>query len=465
MTTEQSFKSILHIGFDDTDSTNGRCTTHLAFKIVSHLLKKNDDTAFIDYPLLIRLNPNIPWKTRGNGAVCLRIATNNVEEKIDFIKEIIRKDSFIGEGANPAVAFFEGCTIPNGIKNLSNTAMYDIISIQEAENVAIKNKIIFSKFGNGQGLVGAIAAIGNSLNEDHTFEVIAYRREENLGSKRIVDEAKVIMIDKHTRPYTFNNYDYQHKRVLIAPHGPDPVFCGIRGENPHVLIDSFNNLQIEEKLDGYMIYRTNQGTNMHLANPLDLSNLRVHTSGYLKCYVSTKPHILQGGHTLFYVNNSLETKNERCLVAVYEPTGLTKIASQLEIGDLIQIGCGVRESNEVYPKTLNVEYLSVLNVTNIYDPINPICKICNKRMKSEGKDKGYQCEKCGYKNRNGNKIKILRKRNLNVGLFLSTPKAHRHLTKPLHRYGLEKKLNNDNEILNTNGKKLLLSTNWFRSDL
>jgi tRNA(Ile2)-agmatinylcytidine synthase len=28
---------------------------------------------FIDYPNLIRLNPNAPWKTRGNGAVSLRI--------------------------------------------------------------------------------------------------------------------------------------------------------------------------------------------------------------------------------------------------------------------------------------------------------------------------------------------------------------------------------------------------------
>ena len=27
-------EKILHIGFDDTDSTNGRCTTHLAYLIL-----------------------------------------------------------------------------------------------------------------------------------------------------------------------------------------------------------------------------------------------------------------------------------------------------------------------------------------------------------------------------------------------------------------------------------------------
>jgi len=61
----------LHVAFDDTDSREGRCTTHLAFKVVEHL-KKKQGAKLVDYPLLIRLNPNIPWKTRGNGAVCLR---------------------------------------------------------------------------------------------------------------------------------------------------------------------------------------------------------------------------------------------------------------------------------------------------------------------------------------------------------------------------------------------------------
>ena len=67
-----SHDDILHIGFDDTDSTCGRCTTHLAFKITGYLLN-GPDTEFLDYPLLVRLNPNIPLKTRGNGAVCLEL--------------------------------------------------------------------------------------------------------------------------------------------------------------------------------------------------------------------------------------------------------------------------------------------------------------------------------------------------------------------------------------------------------
>ena len=70
----------LHIGFDDTDSPNGGCTTYIAAILVEKL--SGMGVSFMDYPNLIRLNPNVPWKTRGNGALCLRLVCpeNIVEE-------------------------------------------------------------------------------------------------------------------------------------------------------------------------------------------------------------------------------------------------------------------------------------------------------------------------------------------------------------------------------------------------
>ena len=61
---------VLWIGVDDTDSLRGMCTTFLATEIVRDLTQDFD---LIGYPRLVRLNPNIPWKTRGNGAICLRV--------------------------------------------------------------------------------------------------------------------------------------------------------------------------------------------------------------------------------------------------------------------------------------------------------------------------------------------------------------------------------------------------------
>src|SRR2546427_7994220 len=65
---------VLWIGVDDTDSLSGMCTTFLATEIVRDLTQ---DLDLIGYPRLVRLNPNIPWKTRGNGAVCIRVGNGS----------------------------------------------------------------------------------------------------------------------------------------------------------------------------------------------------------------------------------------------------------------------------------------------------------------------------------------------------------------------------------------------------
>jgi tRNA(Ile2)-agmatinylcytidine synthase len=424
---------ILHIGFDDTDSLKCKCTTHLAFRIVDYLL--NLEARFIDYPLLIRLNPNVPWKTRGNGAICLRIKTKNHERIVEYIKQAIPDGSEIGEGANPGVAFLTGEQVPNALKELSKIALFDIVSTYEAEKIARQQHIQYFTFGNGQGLVGSLAAIGSLLLGDHTFEAIAYRKLENCGTNRILEPSRVIEFNKDTFPNTFNNYDEKNRRVLITPHGPDPVFCGIRGENPEVVVQSLKKLNIAEDLDGYMVFRSNQGTNMHLQSALRLEELKPFTAGYIICKVSKKPQLIFGGHAIFEVENR---NGITCPVAVYEPTGLTDLASKLELDDIVQMGCSVRNSTSNFPKILNVEYILLLRLGERISLANPLCKWCGKRMKSEGRNKGFECHNCGFKDREAKKTCAKQKRNISRGLYIPTPKAHRHLTKPIQRYGMEK---------------------------
>jgi tRNA(Ile2)-agmatinylcytidine synthase len=58
------------IGLDDTDSKEGMCTTYLAAVLIEKL------AAFArveGYPLLVRLNPNIIYKTRGNAGNSHRV--------------------------------------------------------------------------------------------------------------------------------------------------------------------------------------------------------------------------------------------------------------------------------------------------------------------------------------------------------------------------------------------------------
>ncbi|MGI0023942.1 MAG: DNA-binding protein, partial [Nitrososphaera sp.] len=195
------------------------------------------------------------------------------------------------------------------------------------------------------------------------------------------------------------------------------------------------SLQPEEELDGCMIFRTNQGTNMHLQRELEITGVKAYTSGYVRGRVAMKPRVIEGGHAIFAIGQG----GMQMPAAVYEPTGLSGIAAKLEPGDLIEIGCGVRKGTTKHPKILNVEYLCVLELAPVYESRNPLCKLCGKRMKSEGSEKGYQCDRCKFRDRNAKKILIPKDRDLKAGMYIPTPKAHRHLTKPMQRYGLEKK--------------------------
>ena len=426
---------VLHIGIDDTDSLHGRCTTYIAYNIVRHVLD-NRLADFVDYPLLIRLNPNIPWKTRGNGAICLRMRTHDPEKIVNHVAKYVECESAIGTGANPGVVILESNFVPDVIQEFGRRAMYDILSLEKAKKIARKyDNIKFFAYGNGHGLIGSLAAVGTQLWGDHTYEAIAYRRSENCGSTRKIDPLNVIRCSKETFPYTFNNYDFTHNRVLIAPHGPDPVFCGIRGETPDIVISSLQMIKSSEQLAGYMVFRSNQGTNMHLLNELEFQDVKPYMSGFSVCTVSRRPNIIQGGHVIFGVEDDY---GNSMTAAVYEPTDLTAIASRLEIGDIVEIGFGVREATSKYQQVLNVEYLSIIQLSKTCRFFNPLCKSCGKRMKSEGKNKGFQCKMCGYRYRSVQKIPVDQERNVKTGLYLPSSRSQRHLTKPYHRYYVAK---------------------------
>ncbi len=437
---------MLLIGLDDTDSRKGRCTTYLSYRVIDFLLSKG--TKILDYPLLARLNPNIPWKTRGNGAVCIKVDSKASELKEDILK-ILVDESCVGYGANPGIAFYQGYSNQELVE-FAKDALCKVLSKKRALQLADKYGIEYYTLGNGQGIVGALAAIGTSMyidSTDHTYEIIAYRRLENCGKPRLVYEQSVIAMDISTRPYTFNNYDHKHKRVLITPHGPDPVLCGIRGEDPYILVKALRMLDIKEDIQGYMVFKSNQGTNAHLTSPLDCKRLKAYTSGYLIGRVVSKPEVMQGAHVFF----DLEHDDARVRCVVYEPTGLSKIASMFVEGDIVEIGASVRKGTRKNPKVLNIEYIKVLSLAKSYLYMNPLC-ICGKRLKSEGKGKGYGCKHCGYRSKDLSKVAVELPRRISVGLYIPDAKAHRHLTKPLQRY--------DNATAKSNYN--LDSIEWFK---
>lgn len=422
--------TVLNIGFDDTDSPKGMCTTYLAYKIVD--LLRQEKVEFLDFPYLIRFNPNIPWKTRGNGAVGLKIRTKKPENIKKRIRNLIERFSDIKNGANPGLIFYEDENIPKQIKEFSNLALWKLINRKNAKKLVSQNNLESFHLGNGQGLVGAIGAIGYSF-DDHTLELLSYRKKSNFGKKRQISKDSVRIMQEKTFPNTYNSFDTKKDKVIISPRGPDPVFYGIRGENPESLFSASSIIKFQEQLDGYMLFKSNQGTSDHLRNEIDISNMKPYTSGTVDGIVSQEPQLQRGGHTIF----SIVSKGIEVRCAIYKQTGMSKTLMNLIRGDKIRIGGGIRKASHNHPRTINVEFVKVLKLEKNLLMANPSCNTCNKKMKSKGKSQGFECVKCGKKS--PQKIPYEIPRKIKKKLYIPEISAHRHLTRPLQRIGLTNK--------------------------
>jgi tRNA(Ile2)-agmatinylcytidine synthase len=88
--------------------------------------------------------------------------------------------------------------------------------------------------------------------------------------------------------------------------------------------------------------------------------------------------------------------------------------------------------------TVNLEKINVLKLAKKTQVQNPMCPNCGKRLKSMGKNQGLRCEKCKTRFNNLTKTEVAKERNLKPGLYITSTRSQRHLTKPLRRYGLEK---------------------------
>jgi tRNA(Ile2)-agmatinylcytidine synthase len=426
----------MHIGLDDTDSIKGGCTTYLAAVLTERLAHL--PVQFIDYPALIRLNPNVPWKTRGNGALCLRFRHPTL--LTDDIKQLAlnfwEQHSYTSiKGTNPGIVFYQQENIPQKLTNFSNRAETSIVTLKEAVKLIRKVGAEALGYNNCRGIIGALAAIGETLMGDYTYELIAYRTAMNCGTKRLVDKESVFNMDQLLQPKVFNNIDNEKKRILITPRGSDPVLFGIRGESAEVVKQAFEMVKSLEPIERWIIFRSNQGTDAHLRQSSSMDKLEHYSSVILKGIVSKNPQIIPVRHVIF----SIQTSFGEIDCAAYEPTGdLRKTAQDLVIGDSIEVMGAVHKTTKTKPLTINLEKINILTLNQKLMQHNPLCPTCQKRLKSMGKQQGFRCEKCGKKFATLKKQETTITRTIHTGLYTTSTRSQRHLTKPLRRLGQEK---------------------------
>ncbi|HDN76143.1 MAG TPA: DUF1743 domain-containing protein, partial [Acidilobales archaeon] len=295
----------------------------------------------------------------------------------------------------------------------------------------VRNRLILP-LGLNRGVIGALAAIGWFMEGDCTYELIAYRFDTSRV-ERCVDERSVIKMDIKFKQWVFSNYDYESRKQLITPHGPDPVLLGIRGEDPRILVKAFEELKICEDVEGWLIFRTNQGTDAHHIDR-DINYVRPYQSGCIKGVVDGNPRVLRGGDVIINIQGG---NNAYIYAAFFKETSLTRIAKKLIKGDYVRL-CGTFKLWEGLGLVVHVEKLTILKAVDEVVKMNPLCPKCGSRMKSAGRGKGWKCPKCGFRSKNlPYDVKIISRSNL-VGDYIPLDKAIKHLNKPLRRYGRER---------------------------
>jgi len=376
------------LGIDDTDSRFGHCTTHLGYLIVSELTRLG--CTIPSYPRLVRLNPNIPFKTRGNAAVCIEFEASSGCRRNDAFmaaERLLQKEADVENGANSALIMVSAGSDLSYYRALYHKAINGVVNYRGVINELCKMGARHTLLGNGMGIVGAAASLGfYPRQDDHTYELIAYRRPQNCGKPRPVNPASVAEMELATFPQTFNSFDHESGRVLVAPTGPDPVLAGVRGSSPGAVLDAFRRLEIGEEILGHLIYATNQCTDAHLGSELSIP-LKAFSAGWLEGAVASSL-TRRGSHleVRVRVGNSVVD----CMV--YEPSGdLRRMARLLRPGDSVRLFGGVRKASSKNPAVLNVE-----------------------------------------------KIEVLKSAEIASGSYLPSPRSQRHLTKQLIRYGSER---------------------------
>jgi len=415
----------MFIALDDTDSTKGMCTTYLTTLILRKFKEMNLKA---DMPNLIRLDPNIPYKTRGNGACYFHIDGEGKEEDIKkIVLNFIEKYAmFDDENTNPACIFLEDENFSKNFEILNKfykKAVSELCTIDEADEIIKKINAEVLKFKNGRGIIGCLGALGCDFS-DVTFELLVYRKEENFGKKRMIDEESVFNMNKLLYPETFDNVNEEEHKVVFMPHGNDPVLCGIRGNNVEVVEKAFSMVKFKEEISFFQIFRTNQHTDAHLKFK-NISELKQYDAGIIEGYVVENPKRIKKGHTFFKVSDGTGT----ITCAAYGVTKLKDVAINLIKGDKVRVYGGI----ESYKDTFNIEKIEILELAKIYKKENPLCPNCGIKMKSEGKGKGFQCKKCKLKIMNEAKFVEI-KRNIETKIYEVEPGRRRHLSKPLCRY-------------------------------
>ncbi|THE63812.1 DUF1743 domain-containing protein [Salinadaptatus halalkaliphilus] len=448
------------VGFDDTDSRErGMCTTYVATQVAERLRRerapegsaaRTDDSSAttggsaatdpIARILLVRLNPAVEYKTRGNAALAIHTDCDP-DQAFDIARDCLESLAETDdERTNPGLVVADHDADPNSIPEdvatFAQRAIRDHLEPADAVARCQRHGYRTWHAGTGRGRIGALAAIGSwrALSE-WTYEQIVYRQSDRWGTDREVDHESVFAAAEDGYPDVWDTVDRGEDETVCVPHTPGPILYGIRGDDPRAVRTTADHIESEPVAES-QLFVTNQGTDVHLQAG-SIAAARDGRSYRLEGRVATEPETRRGGHVFVdLVSTDDETAAEaggepspRLTCAAFEPTKRFRDRVRaLRVGDRLTV-CG-----EIADGTLKLEKFAVRELVTT-ERVTPTCPDCERRMESAGRDQGYRCRDCGTSA--AEKATVPLERDLEVGWYEVPPCARRHIATPLIRGGFD----------------------------
>lgn len=429
----------LWVGVDDTDSPRGGCTTFVLTELLS--LARDHGLDLIGEPRLVRLNPNIPWKTRGNAALSARFGRGEGRSRIvgevagrrlrayprgrspsrevaeTFLESAwrtVRASAQEGEtGTDPAlVATFR--PLP---ARLYCDAVQEVVPVEQVRQELTSAGAWFRTHGSDQGLVGAAASIAWPGRRG-TWELISYRAPARYGRPRRVD-ARSVRAAQAADPRLFLCFDERTRRLLVAPHTPCPILFGLRGTTRTAPLRARSRVR-SEPVERWVLFRTNQGTGDHLTRR-ESDQWPEYRSGWIRGELREEVRAQAGGHVRFSI---VPARGPPVGCVVFEPTKvLPGVAQDLRTGDRVRVWGSRGKMPEV-----RVEGIEVLRwAPSQGRTVPPRCDACHRATRSLGRLRGYQCPGCHRRWPPEASLRPDREPPRPLGTYHPTPSARRHL--------------------------------------
>ena len=411
------------IGIDDTDSRElGMCTTYVAARLADAVRAAGGT---VDRVLLVRLNPAVEHKTRGNAALAVHCDLDPATA-LDRAEGLLDLAATDDERTNPGVvvADRDPTAVPDAVAAFATDAVRDHHTIDAATGLIEEAGFLSAHRGIGRGRIGALAAVGAwAALSEWTYECISYRERERWGTERTVDADSAFAAADSGYPAVWDTVDREEGVAVCVPRTPCPILHGIRGDDPEAVRD------VATAIDGEPIARrqlfvTNQGTDAHLRDGT-VGELRDGRAYRVDGTVADAPETREGGHVFF----TLEDAGESVSAAAFEPTKRFRDRVRaLRPGDRIT-ACG-----EVARDTLKLEKFAVRELVET-ELVTPDCPSCGRSMSSAGRDAGYRCRDCATAA--DGRVERPLDRDLETGWYEVPPCARRHVAKPLVRGGFD----------------------------